>query len=239
MAFTVEDFEDLVHLLDENPSWVIRLRKILFDEAWDEVRLSIQRLSDQLTRHEQETARRFAKVDADIVELKTDVAVLKTDVGVLKTDVAVLKTDVGVIKTDVGDLKGRQLEANVRDRAASYFGHILRNVRLVEPGNLEELINAADSGRIDDREWEWMMRLDALLRGKARGSSEDTFITVEVSYVIDAHDVTRSMDRAAILRRIGLNALPAVGGCSITVGATELCAANDVIVRLIPDQRGG
>ena len=136
------------------------------------------------------------------------------------------------------------MELNVRDmmiqdhfyhRAAGYFVPLLKESRNVEPGLFPELLAAWDAGLIDDSEWDGVIGLSALVRGKARATGEDTLIAMQASSVIDLTVATRAIERAGILRRLGLTVKAAVGGWSITPDASDLCAANDVIVRLTPD----
>jgi hypothetical protein len=58
---------------------------------------------------------------------------------------------------------------------------------------------------------------------------------VEVSAVVDKEDVERADRRAALLRKAGLRAIPAVAGESMTQGATKLL--QDLPVVMILDGR--
>ncbi|GIV84789.1 MAG: hypothetical protein KatS3mg052_1796 [Candidatus Roseilinea sp.] len=101
MAFTVNEFRDLLEILRTRPEWKEELRRELLGEEL----LSLPSLVRELTKAIEEMNKRLYRVQQDVEVLKADVAELKTDVTVLKTDVAELKTDVTVLKADVAELK--------------------------------------------------------------------------------------------------------------------------------------
>jgi DNA primase large subunit len=69
MAFTVQDFEDLVRLLEEKPEWRERMRQLILTRELlqlpDLVRQlieSVQRLSEEFAAYRQLTDQRFAEL---------------------------------------------------------------------------------------------------------------------------------------------------------------------------------
>ncbi len=102
---------------------------------------SKQEILDAINTFATSVDRRFDRVEADILILKTDVAVLKTDVAVLKTDVAVLKTDVGGLKTsmvtkDYLDEKLADFKAGLKDSATKAVRHVSRMAQMLYKGGL-------------------------------------------------------------------------------------------------------
>ncbi len=76
MAFTIQDFEDLVRLMEEKPEWRARMRPlILTDELLQLPNLvrqlaeSVQRLSEEFAAYRQLTDQRFAETNQRIAEL--------------------------------------------------------------------------------------------------------------------------------------------------------------------------
>ena len=133
------------------------------------------------------------------------------------------------------------MELSVRDmmiqdhfyhRAAGYFVPLLRDSRSVEPGLFLELIAAWDNHVISDSEWNAVVGLTALARGKSRMTGEDTLIAMQVASTVDLNIATLAIERTEILRRLGLAVKAAVGGWTISPDADDLCAANGVIVKL-------
>jgi hypothetical protein len=132
-------------------------------------------------------------------------------------------------ETRLGALNGRALESTYRERAGSYFGRLLRRIRVVAPNSLEDALEA----RVTPEEFQDVLLLDLLVAGRPREAApeaEEVLLAVEVSAVVDVHDVQRARQRAAILRRAGYRAVPAVAGERLTAGAERAARAVPVLV---------
>jgi len=77
-----------------------------------------------------------------------------------------------------------------------------------------------------------LLALDVLLRGRARlvEGRPEVWLALEVSATVDRGDVERAVRRAQLLTKAGLRTAPAVAGESITEGAQELAAQQQVLV---------
>jgi cell division protein FtsB len=221
MAFTVNDFRDLLEIIRTMPEWKEALRRELLGEEI----LSLPALIRDLLKVIEEMNKRLYRVEQDVEVLKADVEVLKADVGVLKADVEVLKADVevlkadvGVLKTDVATLKGDSLERKYRERPFVYFRRILRKPKLLSDSELDDLLSQAQAdGVLNDAEVEEISRLDAVVRGRRISDDRAAYLAVEVSVTIDARDVARAVQRAKLLEKIpGVVALPVVAGEKLT-----------------------
>jgi len=235
MAFTVNDFRDLLEIIRTMPEWKEALRRELLGEEI----LSLPALIRDLLKVIEEMNKRLYRVEedvevlkadvevlkadvevlkADVGVLKADVEVLKADVEVLKADVEVLKADVGVLKTDVATLKGDSLERKYRERPFVYFRRILRKPKLLSDSELDDLLSQAQAdGVLNDAEVEEISRLDAVVRGRRISDDRAAYLAVEVSVTIDARDVARAVQRAKLLEKIpGVVALPVVAGEKLT-----------------------
>lgn len=218
MAITVEDFPSLLRILDEHPEWLEELRRRILHEQFlklpDWVRQNsrdIQALRDSIETSRVAFEARFTTVDADIATLKTDVAVLKHDVGTLQGD------------SD---------ERKWKDNFAGRFGHLIRRAKIVSANELEAFEDAVDSGAIDDAEALAVRLLDIIIRGiRGKGSArEETYFAVEVSSTIHEHDVSRAIERAAILRKVGYNAIPVVAGSKMAAPLRDSAVERGVEV---------
>jgi len=140
---------------------------------------------------------------------------LESDVGTLKSDVETLKSDVETLKRDMGIVKGKVLEVDYRTKAASIFGIFLRNGRDASEFVSTKLDEAEAKGLVTPQESEFVMAADLLWMGNIRrGKFEgETLVLVgESSWKIEADDVERAVEKAKILRRVGIWAIPFVGG---------------------------
>jgi hypothetical protein len=119
------------------------------------------------------------------------------------------------------------LEIKYRDKAPAYFGRILRRARAVSFQELED-----DLEKLPDYERNDLLLLDLLVRGQARTQPDapEVWLAIEVSAVVDRNDVDRAQRRAAILRRAGYVAVPAVAGEETTKGGEATARAANVLL---------
>ena len=75
-----------------------------------------------------------------------------------------------------------------------------------------------------------MLRLDLLVRGRLRGAADEpeVWLAVEVSAVVNGHDVERASRRARLLRKAGFPAIPVAAGEEITEDAEDLAKIERV-----------
>jgi seryl-tRNA synthetase len=238
MAFTVNEFRDLLNILRTMPEWKAELRRELLGEEL----LALPELVRELTKAIEEMNKRLYRVEQDIGALKTDVGVLKTDVAELKTDVGVLKTDVGVLKadsavlkTDVASLKGDAIERKYRERPFVYFRRILRKPKTLSDSDLDELLSKAlADGALTEQDVAEISLLDAVVRGRRVSDGRVAYLAVEVSSKIDDHDVERAARRARLLEKIPeLVAVPVVAGEAVT--SEGIAAAKQSAVWYVTD----
>jgi cell division protein FtsB len=207
MAFTVDDFRDLLEIIRTMPEWKEALRRELLGEEL----LSLPSLVRDLIRAIEEMNKRLYRVEQDV--------------EVLKADVEVLKADVEVLKADVASLKGDSLERKYRERPFVYFRRILRKPRLLTDSEVDDLLSQAQAdGVLSEADVEEISRLDAIVRGRRISDDSVAYLAVEASVKVDDRDVERAVRRAKLLEKIpGVAALPVVAGEQLTPkGAKEL-----------------
>jgi cell division protein FtsB len=216
MAFTVNDFHDMIEIMEQNPAWRKDLRRVLLGDDFVGIPDLVKELVEINRRNDERFGRvetRMDNLEADVNVLKQDVNVLKQDVNVLKQDVNVLKQDVNVLKQDVGDLKGSDRERRIRERPYIYLGKFARRTRAVSEDDLLALLDQAVlNGSISQAQADDVQRLDVLVTGKLP-SGEAVYLAVEVTGTANNHDVERAIRRAQILQAATrLRALPVVSG---------------------------
>ena len=135
-----------------------------------------------------------------------------------------LKADVAQLKVDVADLKGHSLEVEAGRRVSSLlirrFG--LRRPIMVHSLNhymseeeQESLHLAAEQEGADSDLAAEVLLTDIIIRAQNQ-QRETVWVAVEVSNVIDEHDITRSRDRAALLAQVhGQESMAVAAGHSI------------------------
>lgn len=128
----------------------------------------------------------------------------------------------------VGSLKGRVLEITYREKAIAYFGPLLRRVRVVALGNLEDTLEA----RLAQEELQEVFLLDLVVSGEPRQNRilPEVWLAVEVSSVVNRNDVERARRRAMLLRQAGYQAIPVVAGENATPEAEAAARQQRVVV---------
>lgn len=217
MAFRVSDYYDLLQLLEQHPEWRSDLRRLLLT---DEI-LALPEIVKQLAEAQQRTEKRVAELAAAQERTEKRLEDLTTTVNQLaaaqeRTEKRVdeLTTIMQRMYEDVGRLKGLAMEAEYRSHAYGYFGSWLSRARAVDMSDLEEIENALQSRQLSAKEFKALSDTDVFVRGRIplNGHSQEILVALEVSWVIDPHDVERAAARAALLRKIGYQAVGAVGG---------------------------
>lgn len=185
------------------------------EERLTRVEAAVERLAEAQARTEkrvEELAEAQSRTEAELKQLGRTVAVMQTDLS---------------------GLKGRDLERHYGERAFGYFGSLMRRARAASLYDVEDQLEA----HLSDKEMSELRRLDLLIRGKLKGprAGTEVWLALEVSAVVDRYDVERAQERAALLRRAGLLAVPATAGEQATQGAEEAARARHVL--LVQDGR--
>lgn len=129
----------------------------------------------------------------------------------------------------LGKLTGMVLEINYERKAQARFGRLLYKSRVVEWNELEDLL----AGNLTADELEMLAEVDLVVRGAwRRDPQRQIWLAVEISGKIDAWDVKRAAERAQLLRKAGLIALPVVAGEEIGREAEERARQQGVILLL-------
>lgn len=189
-SLKVQTFADLLRIINTHPEWREQLVRALFPDI--DIVKAIQEL---------------IKSQEAVLALLQELTIRVTK---LEESVAVLKTDVAGLKTDVGSLKGIVFEGEYRTKAAAIFGRYIRRGRDMTNDVADLLADAEAAGNITASEYEQVLTSDLLWGGALRLGGGQVVVTVEASWRAMVNDLERAINRAAILRRIGLIALPVV-----------------------------
>lgn len=114
-------------------------------------------------------------------------------------------------------------------KADAIFGRYLRNGRKAANQVADLLYDSLENGQISEAELTQVLAADLLWAGEERQTKLPLILVMEASWLAETNDVERAATRAAILRRIGLNALAIVGGEEWTDAAREQARRENVI----------
>jgi len=137
-----------------------------------------------------------------------------------------------VLKRDSANLKGKAQEQTYHNKADAIFGRYLRNGRKAGSWVADHLYAALLDEKVSEAEVEQVLAADLLWIGEERQTKTQLVLVMEASWLAEANDVERALKRAAVLERIGLHALPVVGGEEWTQDATTLARTHHVVVTM-------
>jgi uncharacterized coiled-coil protein SlyX len=236
MAFTVEDYRDLVQLLSERPEWRSELRQLLLSdelltlpEIVRELAKAQQRVEERLANAEE----RLGNVEERLSRIETAIQHLTEQVAGLTREVRELTENQRRMENIVSRLKGDSLELSYRNKIYGYFGHLMRRLKVVDLSTIDEALEATlASGEFRD-----VFRLDLLATGQLRESPDrpEVWLAIEISSVVDSNDVDRAWRRAGLIRRVEPLVLPIAAGDRVTLG-TETAARDQNVVLMTDGQ---
>ena len=159
---------------------------------------------------------------------------LSAEVSRLGVEVSRLGVEMSRLSGRMGNVEGSLYEQRYRDNVASRLGRRLRRVEIVSLGEVDALVQALESGRVTEREWDDLASLDVLVRGRSgRGAdAPEEYVAMEISITIDPGDVRRARERASILVRASVPVQAYVAGRAITPEAERLARELGVTVLL-------
>lgn len=175
MPFTIEDFHDLVRILEDKPEWQSELRRLVLSKELLALPEEMARLADAQRRTEEQIAeltRALHELTGEVKGIKASMEGMDGRFDDLKADIGVVKDDIKRLDASVGGLKGESLELRYRQRAASYLGRIVRRLHTLSTDELSALLDdAVDQGRLLVTEKDEVMLADLVVRGRRRGIS--------------------------------------------------------------------
>ena len=257
MAFSVEDFQDLIRLLQERPEWRADLRRlVLTDELLalpelirelvqaqqrTEVRVgrleealitlteAQQRIENQVGRLEERVESLRVETERRFQELATAQLTLTRRIDDLREAVQTLGDRTYTLTTDVGELKGSDLEHRYRERPFAYFQRLIRQAHTLSGDELNAMLErAVTAGQLTDEDVDEIVWADAIVQGRRREDDQEVFLVVEASWGVGPYDVQRADKRAKLLAKAGLITLPVVASMWMTPDGEVAARATKV-----------
>src|ERR1700675_664710 len=190
MAFRVEDFHDLVRLLEERPEWRAELRRLVLTEE-------LLAVPEQIARLRQETDQRFQALAEALATLTARIDTLTDRLDTLTHRLDTLTTQVSTLTGHVGDLRGESLERRYRTRVFAYFARLLRRPHALTPDETVSLLEEAiERGMLAREQAHELSLADIIVRGASPADGSTLYLVVEVSVGIGVKDFTRAAGQA-------------------------------------------
>jgi len=192
---------------------------------------TVQELVEAHRRSEERLTRLEGTVQ-ELVEVQRRISdhLLRLELTVenLVGSVNALADSLRTLSSDMARLKGFYLEMNYREKAWAYFGSRLRSIRVMVPTDIEDLLEQY----LTPKEIEELVQLDLIVSGRLRYHPQrpEVMLALEISATVDRDDIRRARERALLLRKAGLPAVPAVAGTYVPPEARQIAQAEHVVV---------
>ena len=133
MPFTMDDFHDLIRLIETRPEWRVELRRLVLTEELlavpDHLAALRARSEEQfqaLVEAQQRTNIQLATLTERVTTLAAAQERMDSQLAMLTEQVSALTRVVHTLTVDVGTLKGKSLEADYRSRGHAYLSRVVR-----------------------------------------------------------------------------------------------------------------
>ncbi len=246
MPFAVQDFQDLLRLLDEHPEWQAELRRRILTEELIELPALVRSLAegqaatntqlaalaqrvDALAQRVDALAQRVDALAEQLAALAQKVDALTEQVAGLASAQATMAHELRVQSQRLDTATGTLLEIRYERLAGAYFSPLARKIKVLDRSALADLLDeAVDDGRIAEGDRNDVLRADLVLTGQRRTDRAEVYLVGEVSVGIGIDDVRRADDRARVMARLGRPAIAVVAGERIDPDPAELATARGV-----------
>jgi len=116
------------------------------------------------------------------------------------------------IRQDFLDLLGLFKKRECHYRIPAIFGFLLTDGQDTTQEVIQRLRAAEQANRVSAEEFQSVLDADLLWSGKLWDTDEEVILVLEASWKVHESDVERAVQRAEVLRRVGLKALPVTAG---------------------------
>jgi len=176
-----------------------------------------------------ELAEAQGRTEARLAELAKSQGLTESLLRSLADKVDQLVQVVSKLTGEQPGIKGFVVETRYEKKAHAYFAPIAGRLRVLTRPDLDKLLDGAEaSGQLTEAESDEIRLADIVARGKSKEDGSEVLLVVEAAWVVDKGDVDRARDRAKLLAKIGVPAIPVVAGEAIDEFAKLI--ANDSAV---------
>ena len=168
MAFTAQEFRDLIQLLEQHPEWRTELRRLMLSEELMSLPQAVRELAEAQRRTEQrvpELAEAQQRTEARMEQLA----------GRMEQLVEVQLR----MGSDVESMKGSDLERHYWERGYVYFSRLVRRAHVLSGDELNALLDTAvTQGQLSEDETDEILQADVVVQGRRRADGAEVYLVV-------------------------------------------------------------
>lgn len=241
----IDNFDDLLGLLERNPEYRARLRQLMLDEEFQQLPAQVQALIQTTQAHSTllqtlalavERQTQLLEEHSELLQQHSRTLELQNRTLDMHTQTLELHTrTLARHDRQLARLIGDEAERRIQQNAAAYFSGMLRRIRVTSKFDLADLIDdSVDAGQLTEGDHRSLMALDLALRGIDRERRQPARLAVEISAGICERDIMRAVDRAGLLEKLtGEPSRPVVAGYAISPRYRQLAEDKNVAVRVV------
>ncbi|MCS6806960.1 MAG: hypothetical protein NZ823_17685 [Blastocatellia bacterium] len=248
MAFEVQDYKDLVRLIEEHPEWRAELRRLVLTDELLELPVIVRELAEaqrhaeeRLSRVEEQIAlltqaqrhaeERLSRVEEQIALLTEAQRRTEERLARVEEQMALLAEAQRQMADEIRKMAAdqRRISNDVADLKGTVLEWKYRNKATAYFGAVLRRARVVEMQTLEERleaslteeEIKDVLRLDLIVQGRLsrQADAPEVYLAVEISSVIDAYDVQRARHRSYLLRKAGFPTIPMVAGEHLTPGA--------------------
>ena len=225
---TINDISDLIRIIRQDPEWAEALRSVLLSKELLALPETFAAFVSETRENSRLTNQRLHSIETNIAGIKTNIAGIKTNIAGIKTNVADIASSQASMGGDLSRLADRDYESYAVRRTPLMAANLmdLLNVKTLSSASetqwLDDLaLRAQLEGNITHDEALQLQATDLVLEGSTspanmtpslnieiqetnperEGRGPELYLLAEISVTIQERDVTRAVDRAAILQK--------------------------------------
>jgi hypothetical protein len=218
----IEDLQDLIRLLEEQPHWRTQLRQVLLTQ---EV-LELPERVNQLTHIVEALSHTVEHLSHGVEQILLAQQRFQTQMEQMETRQDQRDVFLNRLERRVETLEDKMLEQEWRYKFPHKLGRILKRPQILSDAVLEDALETYLSVSEADE----VRRLDLIITGQLKPSQQEIWIALEISKTIDTFDIERVSRRAQLLNQTPYLTIPGVAGEEITDDAIAMAKRLRVLV---------
>ncbi len=232
---TIDNIQDFIRILDENPHWLEEVRSRLITrellelpQVVTELAESHVRLENTLQQFIETTNRRFDALEQFMEATNRRFDALEAEINGLSGEVKGLRDEVANIK----GFHAREIAIRMASFIPRRMGFRMKDVLSI--ADISNIVDDADTSDISEGDLISFEGADLIMK-VTDSEGADCYVVVEVSYTIYPRDTSRAIRNAEFLTRFtGLPARPAVAGIQVNWRAQDAVDSPDVFFYRLP-----
>ncbi len=207
---TINNIEDLIRLLDENPQWTEALRARLltrellelpekFATYAEESNRRFERLEQQLATFAEATSQRFTQIAQQFEQVQQQFQRVENQIAQMNQRLGRVETHASRAEIDLGYLRGghaRSTAYHIADIIALELG--LRRVRNLSGQDLWQMTETADVSQLSSGELRSFRHADLVME-TIDSEGNPCYLAAEISFTVNGRDTTRAIRNARLL----------------------------------------